>query len=96
MGRLEQLRAVYEANLACGDVSEVALMRMQAAIAAAEREEQWAETKLQEKRQAATAALKSLFKPSDDQAAQQGEISSVAIALQLLSLQTSAVQSGIE
>lgn len=39
MTKSEKLRAVYHANVACGDVSETAMARMRAQIEAAEAEE---------------------------------------------------------
>ena len=39
MSKSEELRAFYEANIACGDISEAAEARMLADIAAAEIEE---------------------------------------------------------
>ena len=40
MSRAEQLRRVYEANIACGDIGEAEASRMLAEIAAAEVTEQ--------------------------------------------------------
>ena len=50
MSKAQELRAFYEANIACGDICEAAEARMLAEIAAAESEENRAAAQALEQR----------------------------------------------